>query len=60
MHFKFTTYHPLLRRGQGEAKEMRKFEMHPFKFTTYHPLLRRGQGEAKEMRKFEMHPFTTV
>ncbi|MCU0444802.1 MAG: hypothetical protein MUE85_07770 [Microscillaceae bacterium] len=29
VHFKFTTYHPLLRRGQGEAKEMRKFEMHP-------------------------------
>jgi hypothetical protein len=28
VHFKFTTYHPLLRRGQGEAKEMRKFEMH--------------------------------
>jgi hypothetical protein len=29
VHFKFTTYHPLLRRGQGEAKEMRKFETHP-------------------------------
>jgi hypothetical protein len=29
VHFKFTTYHPLLRRGQGEAKEMRKFEMRP-------------------------------
>jgi hypothetical protein len=28
-HFKFTTYHPLLRRGLGEAKEMRKFEMRP-------------------------------
>ncbi|MCU0444223.1 MAG: hypothetical protein MUE85_04840 [Microscillaceae bacterium] len=29
VHFKFTTYHPLLRRGQGEAIETRKFEMHP-------------------------------
>jgi hypothetical protein len=29
VHFKFTTYHPLFRRGQGEAKEMRKFEMRP-------------------------------
>jgi hypothetical protein len=29
VHFKFTTHSPLLRRGKGEAKETRKFEMHP-------------------------------
>jgi hypothetical protein len=31
VHFKFTTYSPLLRRGKGEAKEICKFEMYPFK-----------------------------
>jgi hypothetical protein len=31
VHFKFTTHSPLLRRGKGEAKETRKFEMHPNK-----------------------------
>jgi hypothetical protein len=29
VHFKFTTYNPLFRRGKGEAKEMRKFKMRP-------------------------------
>jgi hypothetical protein len=33
VHFKFTTYDHLLRRGQGEAIEPRKFEMRPLILT---------------------------